>query len=169
VMAPRSAYGPARQWPAARFAELARRLAAEGRAVLLCGTEAEKSTCEEVAAAGGPGVVSVAGETELPVLAALAQRASVAVCNDSGMAHLAGAVGTPTVAIYGSTSSAWTAPLGGRVRVVQRPPVCSPCFRRTCRIGYGCLTGLSVAEVDAACRRAGLGSGQPRSEEALGR
>jgi heptosyltransferase-2 len=152
VMAPRSAYGPAREWPADRFATLARELIASGRTVLVCGTAAERTYCAEVARSAGAGAVSVAGETDLPTLAALVERATLAVCNDSGLAHLAGAVGTPTVVLYGSTSSAWTAALGPRVRVVQRPPVCSPCFRRTCRIGYRCLTTLSVAEVGRTCR-----------------
>ena len=155
VMAPRSAYGPAREWPAGRFAALARLLIARGYAVLLCGTEAERASCRGIADDVGPGAVSVAGETDLPTLAALVGRAALAVCNDSGLAHLAGAVGTATVTLYGSTSSAWTAALGARVRVVQHPQVCSPCFRRTCRIGYHCLTGLSVAEVDDACREVG--------------
>lgn len=155
VMAPRSAYGPAREWPAERFATLARRLAARGLSVIVCGTAAEGEACHQVASGAGPGVVSVAGETDLPTLAALVQRAAVAVCNDSGLAHLAGAVGTPTVTLYGSTSSAWTAALGPRVRVVQHPPVCSPCFRRTCRIGYPCLTGISLDEVDGVCREVG--------------
>lgn len=155
VMAPRSAYGPAREWPAERFATLARRLVARGLTVLVCGTGAERETCDRVAREAGPGVVPVAGETDLPALSALVQRAEVAVCNDSGLAHLAGAVGTPTLTLYGSTSSAWTAALGPRVRVLQHPPVCSPCFRRTCRIGYVCLTRIEVDEVDEACREVG--------------
>jgi heptosyltransferase-2 len=155
VMAPRSAYGPAREWPAERFAALARALVARGHAVLVCGTAGERETCDRVAAEAGPGAVSIAGATDLPTLASVVRRAAVAVCNDSGLAHLAGAVGTPTLTLYGSTSSAWTAALGPRVRVIQRPPVCSPCFRRTCRIGYVCLTALGLDEVDAACREAG--------------
>lgn len=155
ILAPRSAYGPAREWPAARYAALARRLTARGLAVLVCGTAAERATCERVAAEGGPGVVAVAGATDLPTLAGLAAGAILAVCNDSGLAHLAGAVGTPTVTLYGSTSSAWTAALGPAVRVVQHPPVCSPCFRRTCRIGYACLDAIALDEVDGVCREAG--------------
>jgi len=155
VMAPRSAYGPAREWPAERFVALACRLIERGLAVIVCGTAAERETCGRIAAAAGPGAASLAGETDLPTLAALVRRATVAVCNDSGLAHLAGAVGAATVTLYGSTSSAWTAALGPRVRVLQHPPVCSPCFRRTCRIGYRCLTGLGLDEVDGACREAG--------------
>jgi heptosyltransferase-2 len=93
----------------------------------------------------------IAGETDLLTQAGLCARATLAVCNDSGLAHLAAATGAPTVVIFGSTSSAWTAPLGRRVRVVQRPPVCSPCFQRACRIGYGCLTRIEVAAVERAC------------------
>jgi heptosyltransferase-2 len=82
--------------------------------------------------------------------AALCAGAAVVVSNDSGMAHLAAATGAPTVAIFGSTASAWTAPLGPRVRVVQKAPVCSPCFRRECRIGYTCLTAVRVEDVQDA-------------------
>lgn len=152
VLAPRSAYGPARQWPAERFSELARRLIAGGLAVFVCGTAAERGTCEAVALAAGRGAFSLAGETDLPALVALVAGAELAVCNDSGLAHLAGAVGIPTVTVYGSTSSAWTAALGPRVRIVQKPPVCSPCFRRTCRIGYPCLTAIPVERIERACR-----------------
>jgi hypothetical protein len=111
----------------------------------------ERGACAEVAARIGPRAASLAGRTGLGELVALAAHASVAVCNDSGLAHLCGAAGAPTVAVFGSTSSAWTAPLGPRVRVVQRAPVCSPCFARTCRIGYACLEGVTVRHVLAAC------------------
>ncbi len=103
-----------------------------------------------MAAAIGDGARVLAGETTLPEQAALAQRAQLAVCNDSGLAHLSAAAGAPTVTVFGSTSSAWTAPLGARARVVQRPPVCSPCFQRTCRIGYRCLDAVAVDDVVAA-------------------
>lgn len=147
VLAPGALYGPAKRWPAERFAALADVLAGRGHAVAVCGGTAERATCDAVAAACGGAVVVLAGRTSLPVQAALCSRAAAVVSNDSGMAHLAGAVGAATVAIFGSTASAWTAPLGPRVRVVQRPPVCAPCFRRTCRIGYGCLAAISVEDV----------------------
>ena len=134
----------------ARFAELCRELARRGWRVLACGAPADTAACEAVAAEAGAGTRSLAGRTSLAVQAALCARARAVVCNDSGLAHLAAATGAPTVTVFGSTSSAWTAPLGPRVRVVQRPPVCSPCFQRTCRIGYGCLEGVQVRDVLAA-------------------
>lgn len=160
VLAPGAVYGPAKRWPADRFAALATGLVARGHAVAVCGGASEREACGAVVAACGPGAVTLAGRTSLPVQAALCARAAVVVSNDSGMAHLAGAAGAPTVAIFGSTASAWTAPLGPRVRVLQRPPVCSPCFRRTCRIGYACLGSISVEDVVRAV--ADLVDGVPR-------
>jgi heptosyltransferase-2 len=151
VLGPRSAWGAAREWPAERFADVGRALAARGLRVVVCGTAAEGETCARVAAAVGSAALSLAGETDLPTLAALCGGAALAVCNDSGLAHLAAAAGAPTVQIYGSASSAWTAALGPRVRVVQRPPVCSPCYQRTCRIGYRCLVAIEAAVVLRAC------------------
>jgi heptosyltransferase II len=147
VLAPGALFGPAKRWPVGRFAALAVTLAGRGHAVAVCGGGSERAACDAVLAGCGRGAVSLAGRTSLPVQAALCARAAVVVSNDSGMAHLAGAVGAPTVAIFGSTASAWTAPLGPRVRVVQHAPVCAPCFRRTCRIGYRCLDAVAVDDV----------------------
>lgn len=148
VLGPGAVYGPAKRWPVERFRALAARLADSGIPVLVCGAASERATCEAV---GEDRHAVLAGETDVATQAALCALARVAVCNDSGLAHLAAAVGAPTVALFGSTSSAWTAPLGPRVRVVQHPPVCSPCFQRTCRIGTVCLTAIGVEEVWRAC------------------
>jgi len=152
ILAPGAVYGPAKRWSAERFVRLGSQLAGRGLAVLACGTAAERETCDTVAAAIGASARSLAGATTLPVQAALCGRAVVTVSNDSGLAHLAAARGGPTVVVFGSTSSAWTAPLGARVRVVQRAPVCSPCFARDCAIGYACLTAVEVAMVADAAR-----------------
>lgn len=152
LFAPGASYGPAKQWPAESFAELGRCATHRGHSVLLCGAPSEAALCAQVAGAIGGSARSVAGRTDLAAQAALCARAMVCVCNDSGLAHLASAVGAPTVVLFGSTSSAWTAPLGARVRVVQHAPVCSPCFRRTCAIGYRCLRSIGVVEVDRVCR-----------------
>jgi heptosyltransferase II len=151
VVGPGALYGPAKRWDASRFASLGRSLASRGLRVLVCGARSERDTCLEVAAGIGSAAVSLAGETSLPVQVALCARSALAVCNDSGLAHVAAAVGAPTVALFGSTSSAWTAPLGPRVRIIQRAPVCSPCFQRTCRIGMICMTAIEVADVARAC------------------
>ena len=157
LLGPGALYGPAKRWEASRVVELGARLAARGHAVAVCGAASERATCEAVASGiadrrgAGTRVASLAGATSLFEQAGLCALAAVAVCNDSGLAHLAAAVGARTVVIFGSTSSAWTAPLGERVRVIQHAPVCSPCFQRDCRIGTPCLGAVTVDEVEAAC------------------
>jgi len=151
VLAPGALYGPAKRWPAERFATLGRAFEAKGWTPLVCGAATDRPLALAVAAAIGSTARTLAGRTTLTLQAALCAGARVVVSNDSGLAHLAAAVGAPTVAVFGSTSSAWTAPLGRRVRVVQRAPVCGPCFQRTCRIGVRCLTAITVDEVARAC------------------
>jgi heptosyltransferase-2 len=151
VLGPGATYGPAKRWDAERFAAVGRALVARGLAVLVCGAASERADCEAVAAGIGSGAFALAGATDLATQAAVCAGAAIAVCNDSGLAHLSAATGAPTLAVFGSTSSAWTAPLGPRVRVVQHAPVCAPCFQRTCRIGYRCLDAVTAAEVLAAC------------------
>ncbi len=152
VLAPGAAYGPAKRWPAERFAEVGDALAARGHALALCGGAADAAACEETARRLRAPVLRLWGRTSTGALAALCAAARVVVSNDSGLAHVAAAVGAPTVVVFGSTSSAWSAPLGARVKVVQRAPACSPCFRRTCAIGYGCLAGVPAAAVLGAAR-----------------
>ena len=147
IMGPRSAYGPAREWFRGRFAEAARGLAARGLRVLVCGTASEREACDEVVAGSQGAAISVAGRTGLPALLALASQARLALCNDSGLAHLAAAAGAPTIQIYGSAASGWTAARGPHVRILHRAPVCSPCWQRQCRIGTQCLDAVSVAWV----------------------
>ena len=147
VLGPGAIYGSAKRWPAERFAAVGRQLAARGLTVLVCGGKADLPLAEQVSRAIGPAARVLAGKTHLVQQLALCADAVATVCNDSGLAHLAAATGAPTVVVFGSTSSAWTAPLGAGVTVVQHPPVCSPCFRRTCAIGYRCLEAVSVEEV----------------------
>jgi heptosyltransferase-2 len=149
VLGPGAVYGPAKRWPAERFAALADRLVTRGATPLVCGGADDRDTARDVIARmRTPGAARMlAGETTLPVQLALCSGARATVSNDSGLAHLAAATGAPTVVVFGSTSSAWTAPLGPGTRVVQHAPVCAPCFRRTCVIGYRCLEAVTVEEV----------------------
>lgn len=147
MLGPRSAYGPAREWFADRFAAAGRGLVERGMRVVVCGTAAEAGSCASVVAGIGSAAVSLAGRTPLPALVAVAAGARLALCNDSGLAHVAAATGTRTLQIYGSAASGWTAARGPHVRVLHRAPVCSPCWLRRCRIGTLCLDAVSVAWV----------------------
>lgn len=149
VLAPGAAYGPAKRWPAQRYIALGRKGREQGWPVVVCGAAEDREVADGVAAAIGDGAQSLAGRTSLLDVAAALSGVRAVVSNDSGFAHLAAAAGAPTVAIFGSTSSAWTAPLGA-ARILQHPPVCSPCFQRRCAIGTVCLQAVAVDEVWAA-------------------
>lgn len=152
---------PAKRWLPERFAELAARLSAQGMLVVLIGSKAERDLAGEVLrrALGlrsgrsgpvGPTPINLAGETSLPEAIALLAAADLLVANDSGPMHLAGAVGTPVVAIFGPTNERETYPLSlpGRFRLIKAPGVeCSPCKLRECPIDHRCMTRVQVDEV----------------------
>lgn len=120
ALLPGAAYGPAKRWPSERFVEVGRQAANCWRArVLLCGTGAERAICEQVQAGIGGDALNLAGETGLEALAALLSLCHVAVANDSGGMHLAAAVGTPVVAIFGITDPRITGPIGPGHRILQ--------------------------------------------------
>ncbi len=155
-LAPGAAFGPAKCWPASRFAAAARELAGRGgpfQAVLLFGSRGEAPACAQVAAElEGLQVVDLAGRTSLGRALALLQRLGAFVTNDSGLMHAAAALGTPTVAVFGSTNPATTAPLGERVKVVRHPPDCAPCKKPVCPRNLECFTAVSPGEVAQAVR-----------------
>ncbi|MET0332926.1 MAG: lipopolysaccharide heptosyltransferase II [Rhizobacter sp.] len=153
VFAPGAEYGPAKIWPPAHYAELARSLYAQhGQPVVLLGSGKEAALCEEISAAA-PGACRVlAGKTSLIDAMALIAGARGVVSNDSGLMHVAAAFRIPQVAVFGSTSPEHTPPLSPRARVLwlkdELQLDCMPCFERTCRFGhYRCLTGVSAARV----------------------
>lgn len=151
ALAPGAAYGPAKEWPAGHWAALIDMLAARhGCECVLVGGAGERGKCEEVAAASRNGALVAAGETSVGELIALLSLCDGFAGNDSGAMHIAGALGVPTVGIFGSTSPKRTSPLGPRTKVIYRGIDCSPCLQRTCRFGhYNCLTEISVEEVCA--------------------
>jgi lipopolysaccharide heptosyltransferase II len=158
AIAPAAAYGPAKQWPAEKFAALIDLLAdRNGIEAVLVGAPGERSKCEEVARQSRAGATIAAGETGVNGLIALLSLARGFVGNDSGSMHVASALGTPTVAIFGSTSPLRTGPLGPSVRVIWRRLECSPCLARQCRLGhYNCLRQVESAEALEALRELGV-------------
>jgi heptosyltransferase-2 len=153
VFAPGAEYGPAKRWPAAHFAEVARALALP---VVLLGSAKEAALCEEIAAAAPGRCLNFAGKTTLgQALCAIAATKNI-VSNDSGLMHVAAAFGVPQVAIFGSSSPLHTPPLSGHATVLwlkndpaYEPPLdCAPCFERECPLGHTrCLNDLSPARV----------------------
>ena len=148
---PGAARGPSKRWPAPHFADLGRRLGAAGYEVLVLGAPPEAGLCAEVAAGVGAPAVNLAGRTSLAELAAVLALCHVAIANDSGGMHLAAAVGTPVVGIFGLTDPAKTGPLGPGHRVVSPPGARGrrDIARRSSRAA-ACLRGLSPDAVFGA-------------------
>jgi ADP-heptose:LPS heptosyltransferase len=114
-----SAARPGKRWPAARYAELARRLMAEGLAVGVIGGPGEAEIGRSIEAAA-PGVKNLVGQTDYAQIAGLGARAALAVGNDTGPTHVVAAAGAPTVVLFSAESDpALCAPRGRSVRVVQ--------------------------------------------------
>jgi heptosyltransferase-2 len=152
---PGAAYGPAKRWPAERYAGLAKRLAAErGATLLVFGTPADTEAAAEIGAAAPGRVIDLTGKTTLAEAMALIGRCDAFVTNDSGLMHVAAAQKTPLVAIFGSTDAVATGPFAPRVEVVNKHLPCSPCLKTHCPSNdFACMLEIGVDEVYAAtCR-----------------
>ena len=151
---PGAEYGPAKRWPAAHFAELARKLAADGYAVWLFGSPKDSAVAEEILSLA-PGLCrNLCGATSLGQAVDLLALTDLVVCNDSGLMHVAAALDRPIVALYGSSSPGFTPPLSDRADILSLKLDCSPCFKRQCPLGHlDCLNKLSPQQVYAACRQ----------------
>ncbi|WP_434627873.1 lipopolysaccharide heptosyltransferase II [Chromobacterium sp. CV08] len=140
---PGAEYGPAKRWPARHFAELARRFDAAGYAVWLFGSGKDKEIGDEIARLADGSAVNLCGATGLDEAIDLIGLCALAVCNDSGLMHVAAALDKPLVALYGSSSPDFTPPLSERAAIVSLNLDCSPCFERRCPYGHtDCLEKL---------------------------
>lgn len=148
-----SARDQTRRWPTEKFAQAAARLQTRhGGTVLLIGEERDRVAMEEAVRPTGARYHNLAGQTNLPVTAALLQRLSVFLTNDTGPAHIAYAVGAPTVTIFGGGDPARNGPVQqGPFRVLAHPIDCRPCETGSCPIGLQCLERITIeAAVSAA-------------------
>jgi heptosyltransferase-2 len=160
---PGATYGSSKRWPPERFAEVAWRIINElGGSVIILGAPSETAIAGEIdkllAAADSlharePRHMVLAGKTDLRDLAALISESDILVTNDSGPMHIGYAVGTPVVAIFGSTSPEATGPVGGGDIVIRKSLDCSPCFERECRRGdLKCMDLITPADVFEAVK-----------------
>lgn len=150
---PGAEYGPAKRWPAAHFAQLARRLADDGYAIWLFGSPKDHAVADEISRLA-PGLCrNLCGATTLTQAVDLLAMTDLVVCNDSGLMHVAAALDRPIVALYGSSSPGFTPPLSDQAAILSLNLECSPCFKRECPLGHlDCLNKLSPEQVYAACR-----------------
>jgi len=151
VVAPGASYGPAKQWGPERFAKAAQDIAARGLSIVLVGSRDDAGAAQgTIRALEGASTHDLTGATDLPTLVGVLAGAAVVLSNDSGVMHLAAALGRPTIGIFGSTSPVWTSADAPWVRNLYAAYPCSPCFRRTCPIGYGCLRSIDPSDVSRA-------------------
>lgn len=147
----------AKRWPSERFAALFDDLAARrGLPTVLLGSASEAPMSSRIASlASSARVFDLAGKTSLPEVLGIVSLAELFVGNDSGLAHLANAAGTPTTVVFGPTDPEATRPWDGprpdghpvRLRVVRERVLCAPCRFARCPIDHACMTGISVENV----------------------
>lgn len=148
ALCPGAEYGPAKQWPAERFAQLAHCMIKRGWRVLVCGSAKEQALGEEIATAAGKAALNLAGKTTLDEAVEILSLATAVVSNDSGLMHVATALERPVIALFGSSDPHHTPPLGRQTHVISLGLPCAPCFRRTCPEKHlNCLTGITVEQV----------------------
>jgi heptosyltransferase-2 len=137
VFCPGAEYGPAKRWP--YFGELSRRLHAQ---MVILGAAGDREAAQ--------GIIghNLVGETTLDQAIALIAGADCVVTNDSGLMHIAAALGRPQVALFGSSSPSHTPPLSPAARVLWLQVECSPCFERVCPLGhFRCMREMTVETV----------------------
>lgn len=154
---PGATYGPAKRWLPERFAEVAGWFIKEtGGSVVITGSAGERPIADEIIKHVDPelriGVINMAGNTTLRELIALISECDLYLSNDSGPMHIAYAVGTPLVALFGSTDPALTGPRGEASTVMRAEVSCNPCFQKRCNKDMICLYGINSDDVYLALK-----------------
>ena len=147
-IAPGAAFGPAKAWPAGRYAQAGRELSEQaGAGILIFGSGNEQETAQEIAAEIGPRAFNLAGQTTLDQAAGLISGLDLMVANDSGLMHLAAGLGVRQLVLFGPTDPLRCNHSLTHGRVLWRPEECSPCYKRVCPRKRWCLENITVEEV----------------------
>lgn len=156
-LCPGAEYGPTKRWPAKHYATVAKHFIAEGWQVWLFGTPKESEAADCIQQHTNNACVNLCGKTRLLDAIDLLSLCQLVATNDSGLMHIAAAVGVPLVAIYGSTSPIYTPPASDKATIIQLDFPCSPCFKRQCPLegneNLRCLTQLTPDAVINALTR----------------
>ena len=148
ALCPGSINSRAKRWPAERYAALADRLIDEFDAeVLLIGSPGERDVSVQVASHMRRHPIIATGTTDLSSATAMLSLVDLLVTNDTGPAHIASALGRPTLVIFGPTNPLTTPPFSSAAEIIRRPPVCAPCMLRDCPIDHRCMTAISPDDV----------------------
>ncbi|HEY0730748.1 MAG TPA: lipopolysaccharide heptosyltransferase II [Pyrinomonadaceae bacterium] len=147
ALCPGSINSRAKRWPVERFAALADRLIDSRRQVLLIGSADEADVTREVTNRMQQKPVVLTGKTSLDQITAVLSIVDLVVTNDTGPAHIAAALGRPTLVIFGPTNPLTTRPFAPEAEILRNPPDCAPCMLRDCPIDHRCMTAIEVNEV----------------------
>lgn len=154
---PGAAYGSAKCWPLDRFRQLALELEKDAF-VIFFGDGATCSLVREICKGLSERIMNLAGVTSLRQLACLIQDCDLFITNDSGPMHIASALHTPMIALFGSTDDLTTGPYGRADAVINKHASCAPCFKRVCPIDFRCMKEIQVEEVVQKARQILRGS-----------
>lgn len=147
-LSPGAIYGPAKRWPAERFAVIGDWASERwGAKVAILGSPVEAEICSNVAAAMNRPSINLCGRTSLGRAMALIRRCSFFVTNDSGLMHVAAALDVPMVAIFGSTDHIATGPRSRYARVIRHETSCAPCLKPECVSDFRCMLDIRPEEV----------------------
>ena len=150
---PGAEYGPAKRWPEANFASVADYLTNNGYQVWLMGSDKDRIFADTIQQVAKQPLVNLCGKTKLKDVVDLMAAMQFAVTNDSGLMHVAAAVGCKLIAIYGSSTPEYTPPLTSQATILYEGLSCSPCFKRECPLGHTqCLTLITADKVITAIK-----------------
>jgi heptosyltransferase-2 len=154
VVCPGAEYGPTKRWPTSHFSDLAQRLIASqaNNQVILLGSKGDNTLAQEIIAKSKQStrIHNWCGATSLDEAIALIGMSKAVISNDSGLMHIAAALKTPQVAIFGSSDPAHTPPLSDKAKVIFLNLPCSPCHKRECPLGHlNCLNNILPEQVFA--------------------
>ncbi|MDQ3473335.1 MAG: lipopolysaccharide heptosyltransferase II [Acidobacteriota bacterium] len=166
ALCPGSINSRAKRWPAELFAALADLLIERHAQVLLIGSSDELDVSLEVARRMRHKPIILTGKTNLSQAIEVLDAVDLLITNDTGPAHIAAALGRPSLVIFGPTNPLTTRPFSSSSEIVRRPPECAPCMLRDCPIDHRCMTAISPAEVFARAQIM-LGSQEPLRDPGL--
>jgi heptosyltransferase-2 len=151
IFCPGAEYGPAKRWPTRHFAALAQKVSRGDTPVWSIGSAKDAEAGAEIERLSNGAAQNLCGRTNLEQAIDLIAGARAVVSNDSGLMHVAAALGRPLAALYGSSSPAYTPPLSPHAKIISLNLECSPCFKRECPLGhFNCLNQLQPEQVLAA-------------------
>jgi heptosyltransferase-2 len=148
IINPGAYYGPAKRWPASRFAELASMLQEKNKVqILIVGSAEEAELAESIASSMSERPINMTGKTTLRQLAELISLADLFITNDSGPMHITNALRIPLIAIFGPTDPRLTGPFHQPAAVIKKEVLCWPCSYRKCPFDHRCMTEIDPVEI----------------------